>query len=218
MPSVRDRITSQWDLAKKHLIFVLLCVGVLWAVFLLNRALPDSWGDLRAWGIRPRTFTGLLSIPAAPFLHKNAFHLLANTLPLIILGWTLVLSGRGLFFRVCLFTALTSGVGTWAFGQGDTIHEGASGVLMGLIGFLVARGWFGRKLIWAMTSLGVALFYLGELFSLLRNEPAISWSGHFWGFIGGVVLAWWMYGRRAPVLLVPAARPTHVKISGRARR
>jgi membrane associated rhomboid family serine protease len=217
MSLVREHVTSHWERAKKHLVFVLLCVGVLWAVFLVNLLLPNSWG-VYSWGIRPRTLWGLPGIAAAPFLHKSIWHLLANTLPLIVLGWILVLSGRALFLRVCLFTALSSGAGTWALGQSNTIHEGASGVVLGLIGFLLARGWFGRKLVWAVTSLGVGLFYLGELFSLLRNEPGISWAGHFWGFVGGVALAWGMYGRRAPVLLVPAAKPTHVKISGRARR
>jgi membrane associated rhomboid family serine protease len=218
MPSVRDRITSYKDRAKRHLVFMLLCVGVLWAVHFVNLALPESWGDLRyKWGIRPRTFTGLLCIPAAPFLHLNLWQLSTNTIPLIVLGWTLSLASWGLLIRVCLFTALTSGLGIWAMGQGTTAHEGASGVLMGMLGFLLASGWFGKKLLWALTGLGVGLFYLLELVFVLRNEP-LSWASHFWGFAGGVAMAWWIYGRRAPVLLVPAAIPTHAKISSRARR
>ena len=161
MFNLRERLASQWATAKKHLFLVLLCVGLLWVVFIVDTALPDSVVDLRKWGIRPRTISGFFSIAAAPFLHVDFWHLLANTLPLVILGWILVVSGRALFVRVCVVTALTSGAGAWAFGQGDLVHEGASGVLFGLLGFLLARGWFARRLSWALTSLGVGLFYLG---------------------------------------------------------
>ena len=195
MFNVRERLASQWASAKQHLMLVLLFVGTLWVVFIVDWALPNDWLMLGEWGIRPRTMSGLISIPLAPFLHVDFWHLIANTLPLVVLGWILVLSGRALFVRVFVVTALASGAGAWAFGQGDVLHEGASGVLFGLLGFLLARGWFARRLIWALTSLVVGLFYLGEVLSLLRQDPRISWSSHFWGFVGGVALAWWMYGR-----------------------
>ena len=71
-------------------------------------------------------------------------------------------------------------------------------MLFGLLGFLLARGWFARRLIWAVTALAVGLFYFGELLILFNIfEPGISWSSHLWGFTGGIALAWWMYGRTA---------------------
>jgi membrane associated rhomboid family serine protease len=213
----RERLASQWQRAKQHFMLVLVLVGVLWVVFIVDTALPDSWVELTAWGIRPRTFSGLVSIFAAPFLHFDFWHLLANTLPLVILGWILVLSGRMLFLHVCLVTALSSGAGAWAFGQADLVHEGASGVLFGLLGFLLARGWFARRVLWAVTSLGVGMFYLGEVLSLLRQDPRISWSSHFWGFAGGIALAWWMYGR-GTVLLVPAVKSSPAPPSDNAHR
>lgn len=216
MFNLRERLASQWASAKKHFMLVLFFVGVLWAVFIFDAVLPDSWAQLKQWGIRPRTFKGLVAIPVAPFLHVDFWHLLANTIPLVILGWILVISGRGLFLRVCTVTALTSGAGAWVFGQGGLVHEGASGVLFGLLGFLLARGWFARRLSWTLISMGVALLYLGQVLSLLSSDPRISWSSHFWGFIGGIALARWMYGR-GTVLLVPATKPSPAKPSGRAR-
>ena len=204
MFNVRERITTQWATAKQHLMLVLVFVGVLWVVFIINEALPASWGDLRNWGIRPRTVSGLFSIAAAPFLHVDFWHLLANTLPLLVMGWVLIISGRLLFLRVCLVTALTSGAGAWAFGQGEMIHEGASGVLFGLLGFLLARGWFSRRLGWTLTSLGVGLFYFGQVLSLLRNDGKVSWASHFWGLAGGIAMAWWMYGRTPAPTGLPA--------------
>jgi len=191
----RERIASQWARAKQQFMLVLMFVGILWAILIIDIALPDNWVDFRNAGIRPRTVSGLFCIFTAPLLHINVFHLLANTLPLVILGWILVLSGRGLFLRVCAFTALTSGLGAWALGNGEMIHEGASGVLFGLLGFLLTRGWFARRIVWTVTSACVGLFYLGEVLGLLRDSPGISWSSHFWGFAGGIGLAWWMYGR-----------------------
>jgi membrane associated rhomboid family serine protease len=227
MFNLRERLASQWATAKKHLMLVLLFVGILWAVLIIDTALPDHWIDLRNAGIRPRTVSGLLCIFTAPFLHVNVFHLLANTLPLVILGWILVLSGRGLFLQVCAVTALTSGLGAWSLGHGDMIHEGASGVLFGLLGFLLTRGWFARRIVWTVTSACVGLFYLGEVLGLLRDSPGISWSSHFWGFVGGIGMAWWMYGRpgvqpAAPVAkaekTTAAVKLPRARLSGKAPR
>lgn len=197
MFNLRERITTQWDVAKRHLMLVLGFVGLLWAVYIIGAALPAGW-DLRQWGIHPRTMSGLASIAAAPFLHVDFGHLLANTLPLAVLGWIIVMSGRGLFVRVFIVTALTSGLGAWAFGNGGFIHEGVSGVLFGMLGFLLARGWFARRVAWTLIALAVALLYIGQLLYLFNVSPGISWSSHIWGFAGGIGLAWWMYGRREP--------------------
>jgi membrane associated rhomboid family serine protease len=43
-----------------------------------------------------------------------------------------------------------------------------------------------------MISVVISLLYGGVLYSLLIYVPGISWSGHFFGFISGVVAAWWV--------------------------
>jgi membrane associated rhomboid family serine protease len=204
MFKLRQQLDAQWQRARQQLMLVLLWTGVLWAVFIIDWALPL---DLRGWGIRPRTLAGLPAIAAAPFLHVHLWHLMANTLPLVMLGWITVMSGRVLFLKVCLVTALSSGTGAWCFGTSGQVHEGASGVVFGLLGFLLTRGWFSRRLLWTLTSLGVGLFYLGSVLSLLRADQGISWSSHFWGFAGGTAMAWWLYGRKAAAGTAPAAAP-----------
>jgi membrane associated rhomboid family serine protease len=205
MFNVRERIASQWAVAKKHLMLVLVFVGILWVVFIVDALIPDAWLELNSFAIRPRTVGGLFCIATAPFLHINIWHLMGNTMGLVILGWTLVMSGRGIFLKVCVVTGIVSGLGTWAFGEGGIGHEGASGVLYGMIGFLLARGWFARRVLWSLIALVVGLTHLGHIFTLLRNDPNVSWSAHFWGLAGGIVMAWWMYGRSASP--VPAAAP-----------
>ena len=198
MFNIRERIATQWAIAKKHLMLVLVLVGVLWAVFILDFLLPNSWIELSAFAIHPRTFSGLLCIVTAPFLHVDLWHLMGNTMGLVILGWILVMSGRVILLQVCLVTAIISGLGAWAFGEGGVGHEGASGVLYGMIGFLLARGWFARRLLWTLAALLVGVMHLGQMLALLRNDPNISWSSHFWGLVGGIGMAWWLYGRNAP--------------------
>ena len=195
MFNIRERIASQWTLAKKHLMLVLVFVGILWAVFIVDTLLPDSWVRLNDFAIHPRTPEGLFCILTAPFLHVDIHHLMGNTIALVILGWILIMSGKTVFLRVFLVTALVSGLGAWTFGEVSIGHEGASGVLYGMIGYMLARGWFSRRLLWTLIALIVGLMHLGQLLMLLRNDPSISWSSHFWGFTGGVVLAWWMHGR-----------------------
>ena len=191
MFNVRERLASQWATAKRHLLLVLLGVGVLWAVFLLQLALPDSWVNFRQWGIRPRTPGGVLSVIAAPLIHVEFRRLFALTPPLLVLGWLLMLTDRRLLLRVLAVSALASGAGAWAFGQDPIVHPGASGVLSGLLGFIATRGWLARRLLWSLVALGVGLFYFGELL-LLPFTTGVSWASHLWGFAGGIALAWWM--------------------------
>ena len=193
--SLTDYFSTRWQTARSRFMLVLVWLGVLWAVHIIDWVMPDDFFVLADWGVRPRTLEGLVGIAGAPFLHVDIWHLIGNTLPLVVLGWILAMSGSGLFLRVSLVTALTSGAGAWIFGQGGLIHEGASGVLFGLQGFLMARGWFARKLSWTLIALVITLLYLGVLFSLLKIDPNISWSSHFWGFTGGLGYAWWLYGR-----------------------
>ena len=77
------------------------------------------------------------------------------------------------------------------FGTANTIHIGASGLIFGLIGFLLFSGIFRREWTALFVSLAIGFFYGGALLSLLSVVPGISWSGHFFGFLAGVMAAWW---------------------------
>ena len=72
--------------------------------------------------------------------------------------------------------------------MGGAVHIGASGIVFGLLGFLIARGWVARRVGWTLISVAVGVFYFGTVLSLLGPEPHTSWSSHFWGFAGGWAL------------------------------
>lgn len=187
-------LQRHWRALRRQVFPVLVIVGLMWVGELADLLLPEPWTP-EQWGIRPREWGGLRGVALAPFLHEGVVHLLRNTVPLLVLGWLVALSGRWLFLRVAVATGLSSGLGAWAFGMGDAVHLGASGIVFGLLGFLIARGWVARRLGWTAVSVGVGVFYFGTVLSLLGPEPHTSWSSHFWGFAGGMGLAWGLYRR-----------------------
>ncbi len=163
--------------------------ALLWAVELVDTLVLGSWLD--SFGIRPRTLTGLVGVLTAPFLHSGLGHLLANTLALWPLGFLAM--GRYIadFYRVFIASMLVGGLGTWLVGRGGSVHVGASGVIFGFLGYLLARGYYERKPV----AMLVSLFTLGAYGSLAWQAlpffvaDQVSWEGHLFGLLGGVLAA-----------------------------
>ena len=163
-------------------------VGVMWVVHLLDVLVPGV-GSPAGHGIIPRTLVGIEGIPTAPLIHGSVRHLAANTIPLVILGGLVLLGGVLDFIFVVLTSALVAGLGTWLFGAPDTHHIGASGIVFGLFGYLVFRAVFDRRLSSALITLVVAVAYGAAMVQSLLPASGISWSGHFFGFLGGIAAA-----------------------------
>lgn len=165
-------------------------VILTWAVSLLNLVVGNGLG--RLLGIRPRQLIGLLGIVFSPLLHRSLGHLLANTIPFLVLGWLVLLQGRfqgqSDFYAVTVTILLIGGLGTWLFGR-EAIHLGASGLIFGYIGFLLISGYAEATLLTIGFALVVFLMYGNQLWSMLpsSNETTISWEGHLFGFAGGIV-------------------------------
>ena len=172
-----------WENVKTALIIV---VG-LWAIYLLDLVIPI---DFRNWGIRPRTLSGLWGIIFAPLLHGGPRHLVANSGALLILLSISLSLSRGLTVWAVAFTALVGGLGVWAVGMPGTVHIGASGVIFGLIGFLLFLGIFRRDWKALGAALVVLFLYGGALLTILVVMPGVSWSGHACGLGAGVLAAW----------------------------
>jgi membrane associated rhomboid family serine protease len=97
---------------------------------------------------------------------------------------------RALTFKALLTIMLLGGGLVWLFGRGGAVHIGASGVIFGLIGFLMTMGAFRREWTALIISAAVLILYGGAVQSLLVYIPGTSWSGHLFGFISGVLAAW----------------------------
>jgi len=161
-------------------------VALMWAIEIIDQ-LPGM--NLDMYGIIPRRVIGLRGILFAPFLHGNFPHLIANTVPFLTLGWLVMLRRTSDFWIVSAIAALIGGLGTWLIAPSFSVHIGASGVIFGYLGFLISRGYFERNFASIALSLTVGVLYGGLLWGVLPQQPGISWQGHLFGFIGGVVAA-----------------------------
>ncbi len=179
------RALTHTALAQAVILFA--CVFVAWSVELVDRLAYG--GSLERFGIHPRDLPGLWGILAAPLLHAGWVHLMANTGPFLVLGWLVMLRRINDFVVVTAVAMLIGGLGVWLVGAPNSIHVGASGLIFGYLGYLLARGYFERSP-WALV-LGVAalVLYGGVLWGVLPGQRGISWEGHLFGFIGGVVAA-----------------------------
>ena len=174
-------------------------LGVMWAMEVADFLLPFWRAD--QLGIVPRTLTGLLGIPLAPFLHAGFGHLTANSLPFLALGGIVMLGGRAVFWAVTTFVTLVGGFGVWLLTPGHTVHIGASGLIFGYLGFLLSRGLFEKSFGWVLVAGALLLAYGGMISGVLPGTPGISWQGHLFGFLAGVLAAWGMFtkGEKRPI-------------------
>lgn len=190
------RRSHEWsDRALGGLLTVGIGLGVMWALEIFDTVLG---GALDSFGIHPHQVGDPQSLLFAPFLHVGFGHLIANSLTFAVLGFVAYVAVSALrFFAVVGITALTSGVGVWFFGTPGSVVIGASGVIFGLLGFLLVRGFFVRSVGAILVSVGVLLLYGGSLTGILPGAPYISWQAHLFGFLGGVVAAWLFRRRRS---------------------
>jgi membrane associated rhomboid family serine protease len=146
-----------------------------------------SHGALLGYGIRPRTLAGLSGIVFSPFIHANLAHLVANTVPFLVLATMVALRGLREFFLVTGLVMVLGGGAVWLFGRPFSVHIGASGLIFGYLGFLLARGVFERSLTAIVLSLVTLFLYGGAIWGLLPLTPGVSWEGHLFGFLAGIV-------------------------------
>ena len=190
-PTPREAARDLVGVVKAHAITLFGLLGAMWAVEILDFVLPFL--HLDHFGIQPRQASGLLGIPAAPFLHGDFGHLAANSIPFLVLGGIVMLGERGVFWAVTVFVIVVGGLGVWLLAPGNSVHIGASGLIFGYLGFLLSRGLFERSPLWIIIALGLLLAYGGMIFGVIPGKPGISWQGHLFGFAAGILAAWSMF-------------------------
>jgi membrane associated rhomboid family serine protease len=171
---------------------IVVFVGLLYVVELTDTILGNT---LDASGVRPREIEGLDGILWAPMLHGGWGHLMANTVPLLVLGFLILLSGVARWAAVTAVVWVVGGLGTWLTGGEQTVHLGASVLAFGWLVYLLVRGFFSRSPTQIMVGVVLLFLYGGLLLGVLPGQPGVSWQGHLFGAVGGVVAAWWL-GRR----------------------
>ena len=165
----------------------------MWILEILDVALDHR---LDRYGIEPREADGLDGVVTAPFLHVGFGHLIANTIPFLVMGVVIAFEGPLRLLSVTAIVILVSGLGTWLIAPDNTIHLGASGVVFGYATYLIARGVFNRRVAEIGIGLVVVLIWGGALLGGLEPQRGISWQGHLFGAIGGVIAARVLMQRR----------------------
>jgi membrane associated rhomboid family serine protease len=174
---------------------VLMCgVGaLLWIVEIVNAANDYS---LNRFGLRPRQADGLWGILTQPFLHANASHLLSNTVPVVLIGWVLMLSGVRTWLTVTAIVVVLGDALTWLVAPAGLV-VGASAMVFGWLGYLIARAYFSRKLRWIIVAVLVLFFFgtlLGNLLPTFHSN--VSWQSHVCGFVAGIAAGAALHPRR----------------------
>ncbi len=171
---------------RNQVLILATLVGIMWGLEILDTFVFRH--GLDTLGILPRQAIGLRGILFAPFLHGSFAHLAANTVPFIVLGWLIMAQSISNFVTVSIICMLVGGFGTWLFGA-TALHIGASGVIFGYLGFLLARYYFDRRLSSGIIALFVGFSYGSVLWGVLPSLPGISWEGHLFGFLSGILAA-----------------------------
>nr|VFK15794.1 MAG: Rhomboid family protein [Candidatus Kentron sp. LPFa] len=164
---------------------VITLVAVIWIIEIINLFTGHRFSQ---FGILPRHAQGLMGIPLAPFLHANPIHAALNTVPLLILGSFVSLRGARTYLVVSLVIIFLAGGAVWLFGR-PSYHLGASGLVFGYFGFLVARGWYDRGLLSLAMAAITILLYGGIIWGVLPVRSYISWEGHLFGLLAGIIAA-----------------------------
>ena len=178
---------------------LLLLILAIWVIEGVNQL--TGHGLNQQFGLVPRSIPGLIGVATMPFLHGGVAHAAANTIPLIILGGTALLVAPERFRIATVLIVLTTGLAVWLLARPGTVHVGASGLVFGWFGFVVALGVLERSMRAIPGAVLVLLIYGGMVWGMLPAQGVqISWEAHLFGAVAGALIAWALRDKRKSIL------------------
>lgn len=160
-------------------------LAIMWAVFLVETTFQLPWSS---YGILPRDFTGLRGLFLSPFLHGSLEHIMSNSLPFLWLGTMVFYFYPNNAWRVTFYGAIMSGLWVWVAGR-SSFHIGASGLIYVYGAYLVTSGIITKNFKLMSVALVVVFMYGSMVWGVLPIQPGVSFEGHLFGAIAGIVLA-----------------------------
>jgi membrane associated rhomboid family serine protease len=189
LQQISSSLTQIITLMQANSLVALKIIALLWVIQFANAAVHYR---LNILGIQPRELFGLVGIPCSPFLHGSYNHLFFNSIPLFLLLNLMLAYGWHAFEVFTVNIALFGGLMTWILGR-NAIHVGASGVIMGYMGFLLMQAIHQRTAYSVILGI-LALYYCGSiLLSLFPSDVKTSWEGHIFGFAAGLAVGYGWY-------------------------
>ena len=165
---------------------VFILVALIWIVEVFNLFFGHSLVSL---GILPRSFAGLIGIPLAPLIHAGIWHTVSNTIPLLILGSLTLAGGTRHFWETTINVTILSGLLVWIFAR-DAYHVGASGLVFGYFGVILARAVIERSIVAMAIGIVTVITYGGLIWGILPLRSYVSFESHLFGLIAGVIVVW----------------------------
>ena len=166
---------------------ILLFVVFLWIIHLFNYYFKLNFYEL---GIFPRTLDGLFGILFAPLVHstKDHHHLISNSLPFLILGWSLFYFYKPIAWRVLFFSWMLTGLIVWFIAR-PSFHIGLSGVIYSLLFFIFFSGVIRTDTRLLTIAMLVVFIYGSMVWGLFPYDWTISHESHISGAITGFILS-----------------------------
>jgi membrane associated rhomboid family serine protease len=196
-----DRAEVMLAEARKALFAMVAVIAVIWVLQIVNWA--GHYGLDASYGIIPRDVARLPDIFIAPFLHFSWSHIEANSGPLFIFGFLAAYRGVWKFIGLTVLVIITSGLAAWFFQSGNSLGVGASGLVFGYFGYVLARGLIDRNLIDALIAVVMGLSFAYLFTVAIPGTPHVSWLAHLGGLIGGVAGGWIFRDRKGKATQKP---------------
>lgn len=165
----------------------IIFLAIMWLIFLLDMIFRL---DLARFGIYPRVQSGLAGIVTAPFLHGNWQHIVSNSLIIFVLLGTTWFFYPRLAWPAVLLSVILGGSLIWLFARGGSYHIGASALIYSMAAFLIAMGIFKGTFKSLLIALVIIIMYGGLVYGILPTDKPISWEGHLFGAVAGIVTAY----------------------------
>lgn len=186
---------------KHSLIFPVGFLFLIWAIKIFEWGLGLNFTHL---GVFPLHLKGLLGILTSPLIHSDFSHLMANSVPFLVLSWGIFYFYRPLSYRIFILCYLTSNILVW-IGAREAYHIGASGLVYSFASFLFFSGIFRNYYRLIAISFVVVFLYGGLFWGVFPILKDVSWEGHLFGAISGLTyaLAYRKEGPQKPKTIVP---------------
>jgi membrane associated rhomboid family serine protease len=169
------------------LVFPAAFVLVFWMVEIIEVTTSLSFVKL---GVYPLHLKGLPGILLSPFIHSGFNHLMSNSIPFFILMFMLIYYYRRISYQIFFLLYFLSGITVWFAGR-EAWHIGASGVVYAMAAFHFVSGIIRNDVRLLTFSVVVVFLYGGLIWGVFPIDPKVSWEGHLWGAVSGVVVAFY---------------------------
>lgn len=186
-PSLAQRLDRSLARLGVTAMLPLLILAVAWGQELIDQLLFGG-----RWNLPMLPGGSFLGVLTAPFSHSGFAHLLANSTLFLPLSWLVLLRGRRDYLAVWI-GVYGCAIPVWLFWPVGS--HGLSGVVYGLLGYLLLIGWLEKRPLSLLLSLVCLVSYAAVLPGLipLVSPAGVSWIGHLSGFLGGVLAAFAVY-------------------------